>query len=355
MTAISGEFPAGQLYRLIPRQSYAEKVITQLKSEKLLRTHYRDQLRGYRLTKKSKELLLSKNLERFSFYLTGNTETNQIRSEPTRRMRLHQKAAAYITLFHAGIHIFPDAKPPIFLPGREAYSFQARDFPCFYSSREVKQLGDETTKIRNSRNVGVLLTKTCVYVIYNTSSSLLKWEYRTEIRVNAFLQHFLKGNPYPRLPSVRAVLLGDDMEIAFRLMNSTGGYKKALFCLDTSYDHFHYVPNTGEGETLLRLLCRPDMLQELDRLLRSDLLPADSRLAIEHDALTADGEAVLFAYDFDMLRINKFNTGIRLFGYTGTIIAFDFQIPVLEKYLGNGLHYSVIDLQKFRKGFFHEP
>lgn len=39
MTALSGEFPADQLSRLIPSQAYAEKVITQLKADKLLRVH----------------------------------------------------------------------------------------------------------------------------------------------------------------------------------------------------------------------------------------------------------------------------------------------------------------------------
>ena len=46
-----GEFPADQLNRLIPSASYAEKLITDLKAEHLIRTHYRDALRGYRLTK----------------------------------------------------------------------------------------------------------------------------------------------------------------------------------------------------------------------------------------------------------------------------------------------------------------
>ena len=49
-----GEFPADQLNRLIPSASYAEKLITDLKAEHLIRTHYRDALRGYRLTKAAK-------------------------------------------------------------------------------------------------------------------------------------------------------------------------------------------------------------------------------------------------------------------------------------------------------------
>ncbi len=50
MVALCGEFPADQLTRLIPSPSYGEKLITELKAQKLLRTHYRDHLRGYRLS-----------------------------------------------------------------------------------------------------------------------------------------------------------------------------------------------------------------------------------------------------------------------------------------------------------------
>lgn len=355
MTALSGEFPADQLSRLIPSQAYAEKVITQLKADKLLRTHYRDKLRGYRLTLKAKKILLQENSGRFAFYLTGNTETNQIRSEPTRRMRLHLKAEAYVTLHHAGIPLFPDEKPDLFSPIREAMVPSFHLFPLFYSSREMKQMGPDAVKVKNSRNVGVLLTEKYVYVLYNTGTSLLKWEYRTEIRVNALLQHYLRGNPYQHLPEVHAIMLGRGMETALRLLTSTGGYKKSLFMLDTSYEHFHYIPNTPEGEAIMKLLCNTKLHQKLDHLLRSDLLPPNGQLTIEHDALTLDGDAVLFAYDFDMVRINKFNTALHLFGYHGVLIAFDFQMPVLKEYLGISLQYSSIDFQKFRRGFLHEP
>ena len=95
MVGLCGEFPSGQLNRLIESDSYAEKVVTDLKQSKLIRTHYKDGLRGYRLTKRAKELLLSQNPCRFQNYLTGNAETNLIRSELPRRLRLHQKAETY--------------------------------------------------------------------------------------------------------------------------------------------------------------------------------------------------------------------------------------------------------------------
>lgn len=167
MVGLCGEFPSGQLNRLIESDSYAEKVVTDLKQSKLIRTHYKDGLRGYRLTKRAKELLLSQNPCRFQNYLTGNAETNLIRSELPRRLRLHQKAETYLTLSHAGIPFFPDEKPLLFSESSEAATFPVRSLPLFYSSREIKNLGASTTKIKNSRCIGILMAPHCVYAVYN--------------------------------------------------------------------------------------------------------------------------------------------------------------------------------------------
>ncbi|MDD7143086.1 hypothetical protein [Bariatricus sp. SGI.154] len=355
LIGICGEFPSDQLNRLFTSPSYAEKIITELKAEKLIRPHYKDKLRGYRLTKRSKELLLAYYPDRFHCYLSGNTETNVIRSEPSRRIRLHQKAQTYLTLLHAGIPFYPDGKPHIFSVEREAASIHMRSLPLFYSSREIKELGAATTKIKNSRSMGILMASHCIYVIYNTGSGVLKWEYKTEVRLNAFLQHYLQGYPYSGHPKIRAIMLGDNMETAFKLLTSTGGYKRSLFMLDTSFEHFHYLPNDLQGETLMQLLANPAMTKQLNELLLSDMNARQEEIPLEHDAVTKDGNPALLAYDFDMQRINRFNTGLNVYGLHGNLICFDFQIPVLKEYLTADIQFSSIDLNKFRRGFLHEP
>ena len=202
---------------------------------------------------------------------------------------------------------------------------------------------------------GRTYTWECVYVLYNTGNGVLKWEYRTEVRLNAFLQHYLQGYPYNGHPQIRAIMTGTDMEMAFRLFTSTGGYKKSLFMLDTSFEHFHYLPNTPEGEVLLKLLVHPEIMEKLDNLLLSDLGCRSDSIPLEHDATDASGNPILLAYDFDMQRINRFNTGLNVYGRSGNLICFDFQIPVLKKYLTATIHFSSIDLCKFKRGFLHEP
>ena len=43
-------------------------------------------------------------------------------------------------------------------------------------------MGIDTTKIRSSRSTGILLAPSGIFVTYNSSSALMKWRYKWEIR-----------------------------------------------------------------------------------------------------------------------------------------------------------------------------
>ena len=58
LIAISGEFPQKDLYRIAGGKSYKESVVGTLKREGLIKTYYRDSLRGLRLTCRAKKLLV---------------------------------------------------------------------------------------------------------------------------------------------------------------------------------------------------------------------------------------------------------------------------------------------------------
>jgi hypothetical protein len=116
LIAISGEFPANQIKRLPGGHEYKIKLIKMLKRKKFIKTYYRDKLRGYRLTNPTKEILLTDNSERFTFYLTGNSDTNILKSEITRRLRLKSIAETFVTMQNAGIAIYKDDKPDVFGP-----------------------------------------------------------------------------------------------------------------------------------------------------------------------------------------------------------------------------------------------
>lgn len=118
--------------------------MTALKKAGLLRTYYRDRLRGYRLGNKAKSVLLNGWPERFTFCLTGDAETNRLKSEANRRFRLHRLAETYITMGNAGVLLYPDEKPKVF--AQTGFGGEAVTYPAFYSSREVKELGADAPR-----------------------------------------------------------------------------------------------------------------------------------------------------------------------------------------------------------------
>jgi len=170
LIALSGDFPAELLSRLPGGSTYKESVVKSLKREGLIRTFYRDHLRTYRLTAKAKAQLMAEQPDRFAFYLEGNSDTNLLKGEITRRLRLYQIAAVYVNMKLADIRIFRDLKPEVFSPSGSPVCHIEE--PAFYSSREVKDLGMEAAKIRGSRMAGVLLAPSGIFPVYNSGRSL---------------------------------------------------------------------------------------------------------------------------------------------------------------------------------------
>jgi hypothetical protein len=356
LTAISGELPANQISRLPGGGRYKELILNDLRNRNLLHTYYHDKLRGHRLTAKAKELLLAANPARFAFFLTGNSETNTLKSEITRRLRLHRIAETYITMYNAAVHIFRDEKPDVFCPSDIfATPLSEISTPAFYNSREIKEIGFGSTVIRGARMVGVLLAETSAYVVYNTGSSLMKWGYKPEMRAKALLtallcRERLSGQYTP--DNIHALMLGDNMETAYQLMTSTGGVKRCYFVLDGSYDNFLFLTNDHAGETVLRLLCDDTLAAELNCILSGNFNPHAPGLPIEHDALDENVCPVLFGWTFNMPRIIRFDTALRLQGRTGTLICFDFQADVLRRYCSENVSFQTIDLNKLERRFF---
>lgn len=356
LIAISGDFPASQSNRLGSPTYFANMVQT-LKKEGLLRTYYKNRLRGYRLTAKAKELLLADQPARFTFFLTGNSETNNPKSEVTRRLRLHRIAESTVTMMMAGVSVFRDEKPDVFFSaGGPSPAALKIDFPAFYGSREIKEIGDELAQIRGARSVGVLLTESRALMVYNIGDSLPKWEYKSEMRTKALMKTILCRQRLPEqygAEAVQALLMGKDMETAARLLMEQRAGHHDYFIFDGNYDHFYYIPNTHAGEIVLKLMCSEALSAELDEILRENLQPRQSGSVVENDAIDENGNPVLFAYLFDLPRIWRFDSALSLRGMEGTIICFDFQVDALKRFCCDRVSFETISLQKYEGRILH--
>ena len=258
-----------------------------------------------------------------------------------------------MTMDNAGVCVYRDEKPAIFAP--EGYAGGRIVYPAFFSSREVKEMGIDTTKIRSSRSTGILLAPSGIFVTYNSSSALMKWRYKSEMRVKALIWSVIcqqRLSPQFRHEDVHGLILGNSMDLAYQILTSTGGRKHDFFMLDGSYEHFLYLTNDHQGEVILALLCDPGKTAELDRILLQGLTARQPGLAIEHDGISPDGSPVLFGYFCDLPRIARFNTSLELSERPGTLICFDFQAEVLRSYCGSRMRFQTIDFTKFEGRLF---
>lgn len=352
LTALSGEFPSSQIDRLPSTGAYREKVLKSLKEKKLLRTYYRHGLRAIRLTSTAKKLLVDQWPDRFLAYLSGSTETNMLKSEIPRRLRLHRMAEVLVTMLNSGVSVLPWEKPALFTPTPPAAVLHIGQ-PTYYSSREIKELGAQSTKIRGSRSTGLLLTDGVIFTVYNTGPYVMKWEYKAEVRLKALLQTELCQRRLPdqyQNAALNAIVFGQDMGQMVPLMNDGDGQHN-YFILDGDFEHFYFLTSDHRGEVILRLLCDPSQQAILDGILAQDLSAPSPGFVVENDALDGN-EPVLFAYTCDMPRIKRFDNALHIHDMRGTLYCFDFQEEAMREICGPGIKIQGLDFEKVKTLLF---
>ena len=357
MIALSGEFPATMVSRLPGADTYKEFAIKRLKRDKLIRSFYRDGLRGLRLTSTAKKLLLTAYPIWFQSTLTGNTETNLLKSEIPRRLRLHRMAEVLLVMNNTGISTFPWEKPAIFQTASlPPDSFHGQT--AYYSSREVKEIGPQSNKIRGSRATGILLTDGGIFVVYNTAATEMKWEYKAEMRLKALLQIELCQQRLPdrfRNAKQDAIVFGASMKQMEWLMGIESKATRSFFVLDGNFEHFYFLTNDHHGEVLLQLLCEPELKATLDEILMENLSESRVSWPIVNDGFDESNAPVLFGYTCDMPRIKHFDTALSLHDQTGTLICFDFQEKTMRRICGPRVSLQCIDFEAFERSVFHIP
>jgi len=365
--AISGEYPATSLCRLIPSESYAKKVVAQLIGDNLIKLISSGGLKGYRLTPKGKRKLASDNPARFAGVFDGAADTNKMRGGYVRRLRLHSLAEACALMYGSGVEIFADAKPAAYNLDEPSGKTEEHNkhplikitTPCFYTSRELK--GRDDNAIRGSRAVGTLLAPTYAYAVYNTGCTESQWSEKVEQRFKSRMQSHING----RLPAHRnsgstgnevgGIMIGRGMETLGKYLTGDEKQPPGYHFMTKVFQPFYYITGDACGEALLRLLCDVGKMDGLRAALLKGMLPPDAAYPIEHDALTKDGNPVLFCCLPDIPRIIRFKNGTALHSKTGKVIAFDFQLDMLGSFFGDNAEFVSISFGKFAERFFNEP
>ena len=82
------------------------------------------------------------------------------------------------------------------------------------------------------------------------------------------------------------ILLSDQWAVMATLLEDAKTYKKEHFLFGEGYEHFYFLTNDYHGETLLWLLCHPEIIGQLNAMLLQELQPPCRNAFIENDART---------------------------------------------------------------------
>lgn len=328
LVAVSGELPADWAGYGVGSDSYAAVLLTRLKRDGDLNVRRRDGLKGYRLRARAKRYLLDAYGEDVAPYLSGAASTSHIRSEPEKRLRLHRMSMAWVFFHRSGIRIFKSDKRELFPVSHPAPSVPDREPEtergAYYGTMEWKLETDK--EMKGSRACGILMGG-MMYVVYNTMDSLMKWSPKTERNLRSRME--LRMRRSGRGDFGGAVVLGNQMEMGKRLLESNGGLKGTLFRLDDVYEAVYFLPFMEEAVVQLWLLCR---MEEAQRF-RSFLCRALQHVRSDPFSLEAGtdsrGIRVYFCYLFELWQIRRILG--QPSGEGGRIFCFTYQAQTLRE------------------------
>lgn len=343
LVAVSGEMPSDWICYAVGSESYAAALLTRLKKDGELLLRKKDGIKGYLLRTKAKRYLLSMYADDVSPYLSGSASTNHIKSEPEKRIRLHRMSMIWVYYHRAGIRIFKSEKPelfPVFHPVNPAQERNLKEkVYSYYGTSEWKLETDK--EIKGSRACGILAADQ-MYLVYNTMDSLMKWAAKTERNLRTRMELRFRKNGYEKFGG--AIIMGSQIDMGKRLLESDGGIKGTLFRLDDVYEKVYYIPFSEEANLQLWLLCDLNGQTKLNTFLSGTLKEIRNDCFSLEAGTDQNGKRVYFCYLFELWQIQRIRT--QPFYMGGRVFCFTYQAKLLQELLPKSFTIEAIQPEK---------
>lgn len=331
LAALSGEVSEEALRLLDCSEKYLTNLLLLMRNNHLIKRCDKDDMTGYRLSQSGKRYLMEQYPDRYGDYFRNGGITSKVRLDSTHRFRYLRMSEVNTLICRAGAAIYPGCKPTC------AEASQSSQ-PVYYTSFEFKDMGDLAIKINSSRAVGLLKGEKGNYLLYNTHKVPLKWEDMTEYRTRVVMESFCGGK-------LEAIMTGADMECGYSLLVSNGGKQNRYYRISEHQSDMHYLPQNPDGVFLLKFAHLTDSCGQLkNKLLQG--IPQPEEKSSYCDGFVDGKQPILFACDFDMVRLDRFRSYLDVSQNSGLLFCFDFQVPVLEHYFGNTVTIRVLDSRK---------
>lgn len=337
LIAVSGELPADLAGVIIGSDSYAATIITRLKKEGYISVRNKSGCKGYVLRMQGKRYLLQEYESEVGYFLQGAIETNHVKSEVQKRIRLHRMSKAWVFHWKMGIPIFRSKKPKLFGNHSE---IREGEITAYYGSLEYKNGVDA---IKGSRACGILITGESVYIVYHTLSQRMKWAKKIERAMRSWTekQEMQSGSMRP----TEAVIIGDSMDFIGALLESDGGIRKNLFLVDDVYDKYYYLPMSEDSYVQMMLLTSQSKRKMLCQFLNRILYKKENKEYAVNAGTDENGHPVYFCYELELHHLLRIKQDMG-WNRKGSILCLEYQRKALGAFFGEEVKYIEIASHK---------
>lgn len=291
--------------------------------ERYISLRCKDGYRGYVLLEKGRNYLLSEYEKELSFFISGSGQTGHVKSEPEKRMRLYRMSEVWVFFWKAGIEILRNHKPDM-----DKGFVRDRGKAFYYGSLEFKGMSEA---IRGSRSCGVLLSGDTALVVYNTMDRNMKWAKKMECSMRTWTERMLLKGGYNSRAD--ALIVGQNIKVLLKLLESDGGIKKDLFRPDDIYDQYYYIPMCQEGILQIILLTEKQKREKLKQFLLSRFPIRKEKEYAVYAVCDEIGNPVYLGYDLEMRQLCRIKQEL-LWRPSVSIVCMDYQAEIIREYLG---------------------
>ncbi len=306
---------------------------------RMLSVSGRGKLKTIRLYRAALPILQQMDRDAHNYYMRAFNHHHF--SGESRQIERHHRVAEAIMMFDSAKVETRPFKLPILQ--NQAIRMTVPPYPSFYSSRELKGVGDgEENKTRFSTVVGTVFYPGGCHAVFNTRKEGMKWNGRGEGKVLDNLCQIARWNSDADDVN-SAILLGSDYQTALVTLKNVHANKKRDLRFDAIYDHIHYVPINEDGRKMLTILTSLDWHENLMDLL---FYPEDRPTtpgSIEYDAKVG-GVYVLSHLDGDIARLMRFREALKGFNFPVEVLCYPFQTAFLREYLGTNIPLRTVEI-----------
>lgn len=260
--------------------------------------------------------------------------------DASHKERNHRVAEAAAVCMAAGVESRTYLLPS--LQNREIAGTVPKE-PSFYLARDIKKISAaEQNKTMFTRTVGTIFYPGGCYPVYNTRSAAMKWSGMGEFKALHSLTEVARLNAGLHELDA-AILIGESEDAALLTLLESEKSRRLEFRFDCIYHHIHFIPMSGSGIRLLRLLTVPDWNEKLMDLLFEPGSRSYGKGFMEYDAFV--GDVYIYSHlDGDIARLIRFREALGSQTECFEVLCFRDQVPFLREYLGPHVILKTIDM-----------